>query len=86
MHGIMAGIFHRLTCATQCSRSINNLSPRREGEALASVTKQAPTDGAYWEYDSFGVPTGRVVILFEGEEIPPSRHGFEWKPWQDGNI
>jgi hypothetical protein len=38
----MAGIFHRLTCAAQCSRSINNLSPRREGEALASVTDDLP--------------------------------------------
>jgi hypothetical protein len=41
MHGIMASIFHRLTRATQHSRSLDRSSPRREGEALASVTPEA---------------------------------------------
>jgi hypothetical protein len=38
MHAIMTSIFHRLTRANQSLRSLDKSSPRREGEALASVT------------------------------------------------
>jgi hypothetical protein len=44
MHGIMASIFHRLTRPIQHSRRLDRSSPRREGEALASVTIQAAID------------------------------------------
>ena len=42
MHGIMAGIFHELTRAPQSLRSLDQSSPRREGEVPASVTIVRP--------------------------------------------
>jgi hypothetical protein len=42
MHVIMVGIFHRLTCAAQGSRSFDQSYPRCEGVALASVTDNPP--------------------------------------------
>jgi hypothetical protein len=45
-------------------------------------TKLATADGVYWEYDAFGLPTSRTVVLFEGESLPPSQHGSEWTLWK----
>jgi hypothetical protein len=39
MHGIMVGIFHRITWAAQCSRSFDKSYRRWEGATLASVTE-----------------------------------------------
>jgi hypothetical protein len=44
MHGILANIFHRLTRVTRRSRSLDQSSPRREGETLASVTDDQRDD------------------------------------------
>jgi hypothetical protein len=53
MHDIMAGIFHRLTRANQSLRNLDHSFPRREGEALASVTLRLIAE-------SFIVPGVRV--------------------------
>jgi hypothetical protein len=50
------------------------------------LTQLAPVDGAYWEYDGFGLPTGRMMVLFEGERLPPSQHGSEWTLWKSENA
>jgi len=41
---------------------------------------QAPHDGLYQELNVFGVPTGKMEFMTEGEKFPGAPRGFTWRP------
>jgi hypothetical protein len=40
----------------------------------------ASRTGPYKELNVLGTPTGRIVFMTAGEELPPAPRGFSWRP------
>ncbi|MGC1409457.1 MAG: hypothetical protein WA864_10990 [Acetobacteraceae bacterium] len=45
--------------------------------------ESAPSSGRYQEVNIFGAPTGTLVLMTEGEKLPPAPRGFTWRPLSD---
>jgi len=47
---------------------------------------RAPNSGGYQELNVFGSPTGRVVLVAEGDKLPRAPRGFTWRSLSERSV
>jgi hypothetical protein len=48
--------------------------------------ERAHVPGEYQELNIFGAPTGRVVHMMEGDELPAAPRGFTWRTLSQRSV